>query len=89
MAYRRITTLTAYSAVVLLVLDLGDDLLEQRLVLEHAEVEVEDAADLLAVLGGDVVAQLGELGDGCRRWRRRSRSISAGDLRRRRRAAWE
>ena len=49
-AYRRITTLTAYSAVVVLVLDLVDDLVDERLVAEHAEVEVEDPADLLAVL---------------------------------------
>jgi hypothetical protein len=47
------TTLTAYSAVE-----------RERRVAEQPEMEVEDPADLLAVLRGDVVAQLGEVDDG-------------------------
>ena len=74
------TMLTAYSAVTAACVDLVDDLLGERLVLEDAEVEVEDLADLLAVLGGDVVAQAGQLDDGCRRSALPRRSISAGDL---------
>ena len=55
---RRMTTLTAYSAVVCCCCDFREDLLEQRFVVEHAEVEIEDVADLLAVRCGDVIAQL-------------------------------
>jgi len=38
--------------------DLGDDLIDDRLVFEDAQVEIEDAADLAAVLGGDGIAKL-------------------------------
>jgi hypothetical protein len=47
-----------------LVADLVEHLLEDRLVAQQPEVEVEDAADLASVLGGDLVAELRALDDG-------------------------
>ena len=68
LAYRRVTTLTAYSAVLFCVLISAWILADQRAVPQDAHVEVEDAADVFAVRLGDLVPQGGEfdgaLGDG-------------------------
>ncbi len=48
----------------LLLVDFGFDLLEERLVLEDADVDVEDGGDFLAGLGDHLLAQGSDLGDG-------------------------
>ena len=62
LAYRRVTVLTAYSAVARLGADLGQDLAGQGLVFQDAQVEVEDAPDLLPVAAGHGRAEGRQLG---------------------------